>query len=154
MRFFYVIFFIVIFTSLSCSFLSEDDKNHNLNAVIDYTKVDVSPTFKNCKELTINKKNSCFSDELSKRVQASLVTYNFVTEQTINETVLIDLLIDNKGNFKLKKITTPVVIKNQLPKLDSILRSAIKKLPKIVPAFKRGIPVTTQYQLPLKVEVY
>ncbi len=154
MRFFYVIFFIVIFTSLSCGFLSEDDKDHNLNAVIDYTKVDVSPTFKNCKNLSIKKNSVCFSEEIHKRMQASLTTYNFVTEQTINETVLIDLLIDNKGKFRLKKITASIAIKNQLPKLDSVLRSAIKKLPRITPAFKRGIPVTTQYQLPLKVEVY
>ncbi len=153
MRFFYVIFFIVIFTSLSCSFLSEDDKNQNLNAIVDYTKVDVSPTFKNCKNLSIKKNSVCFSEEIHKRIKASLRTYNFVTEQAINEVVLIDLLIDNKGNFKLKKITASVVIKNQLPKLESVLRSAIKKLPRITPAFKRGIPVTTQYQLPLKVEV-
>ena len=153
MRFFYVIFFIVIFTSLSCSFLSEDDKNQNLNAIVDYTKVDVSPTIKICKNLQLKKNSVCFSEEIHKRIKASLRTYNFVTEQAINEVVLIDLLIDNKGNFKLKKITASVVIKNQLPKLESVLRSAIKKLPRITPAFKRGIPVTTQYQLPLKVEV-
>lgn len=139
---------------MSCGFLSEDDKNHNLNTVIDYTQVDVSPTFKNCKNLSIRENGACFSEEIHKRMQASLITYNFVTEQTINETVLIDLLIDNKGNFRLKKITASIAIKNQLPKLDSVLRSAIKKLPRITPAFKRGIPVTTQYQLPLKVEVY
>lgn len=154
MRFFYGVCFIVIFTSLSCGFLSEDDKNHNLNAVIDYTKVDVSPTFKNCKNLSIKKNSVCFSEEINKRMQASLITYNFVTEQAINETVLIDLLIDNRGSFRLKKITASIAIKNQLPKLDSVLGSAIKKLPIITPAFKRGIPVTTQYQLPLKVEVY
>lgn len=151
MRFFYVIFFIVIFTSLSCGFLSEDDKNHNLNTVIDYTKVDVSPTFKNCKNLSIKKNSVCFSEEINKRIQATLITYNFVAEEDISEVILIDLLIDNKGNFRLKKITASIAIKNQFPKLDSAIRNAIKKLPRITPAFKRGVPVITQYQLPIKI---
>ncbi|WBX70776.1 hypothetical protein [Tenacibaculum retecalamus] len=98
------------------------------------------------------KKNSvCFSEEINKRIQATLITYNFVAEEDISEVILIDLLIDNKGNFRLKKITASIAIKNQFPKLDSAIRNAIKKLPRITPAFKRGVPVITQYQLPIKI---
>ncbi len=153
MRFGCVAFFVVIFSCFSCSFFSKEHKNHKIDTVIDYSKVDISPTFKNCKELSIAAKTTCFRKEINKRIQASLVEYNFITEEVIDETILIDLLIDNKGKFKLKKIIASNKIKNQLPKLDSVLRSSIHKLPKITPAFKRGIPVVTQYQLPIKIAV-
>ena len=69
------------------------------------------------------------------------------------EIVLIDLLISNKGIFKLKKINSSSKIKKMLPKLDSILRRTITKLPKVTPAKKRGIPVAIQYQLPITIKI-
>ena len=67
--------------------------------------------------------------------------------------ILIDLLIDAEGRFKLKKITASNKINKQLPQLDSVLKSVIKKLPIIIPAFKRGMPVVSQYQLPIKIAI-
>jgi hypothetical protein len=153
MRFLFVIFLLVVFSCLSCDSFSKENKIHKIDAVIDYSKVDVSPSFKKCENLSIKDKKVCFIEEISHRIQFSLVIHNFTTKEFISETVLIDLLIDASGIFKLKKITASNKINNQLPKLDSILRSAINNLPKITPAFKEGIPVTVQYKLPVKITI-
>ena len=141
----------MIFSCLSCGYFSKENKNQKIDAVIDYSKVDVSPSFKKSKNFPVKVKESCFREEINSRMQSSLIAYNFTAKEFINETILIDLLIDANGRFKLKKITKPNRINDQLPKLDSILKSTIMKLPKIAPAFKEGIPVVTQYQLPIRV---
>ncbi|CAM1369132.1 conserved protein of unknown function [Tenacibaculum soleae] len=153
MRFYDVVFVIMLFLFLSCDSFSKKTKKNNFNSVIDFTKVDISPTFKICNQLPINEKKVCFYEEVTKRIQNSIATYKFITKETINETILIDLLVDKSGIFKLKEIKSSKKVMQQFPKLDSLLKNAINKLPQITPAFKKGIPVTTQYRLPLRVEV-
>ncbi|WBX76211.1 hypothetical protein PG911_16535 [Tenacibaculum ovolyticum] len=153
MRCCYVTFLIISLLFLSCDSFFKEPKKHVVNTVIDYSKVDVSPSFKICKDLPVKEKATCFRKEINKRVQESLIMHNFRTEEFINETILIDLLINVEGRFKLKKITASNKINKQLPQLDSVLKNVIKKLPIIIPAFKRGIPVVSQYQLPIKIAI-
>ena len=153
MRFYDVVFVIMLFLFLSCDSFSKKTTKNNFNSIIDFTKVDISPTFKICNQLPISEKKACFYEEVTKRIQNSIVTYKFITNETINETILIDLLIDKNGVFKLKEIKSSKKVMQQFPILDSLLKNAINKLPQIRPAFKKGIPVTTQYRLPLRVEV-
>ncbi len=44
-------------------------------------------------------------------------------------------------------------IKIKLPKLDSVLRVSVDKIPNVYAAIKRGIPVTTKYRLPIKIQI-
>ncbi|PKH50371.1 hypothetical protein CXF68_06500 [Tenacibaculum sp. Bg11-29] len=153
MRYCYVAFLIISLLFLSCDSFFKEPKKNEVNTVVDYSKVDISPSFKKCKDLPVKAKKTCFRKEINKRIQESLVAHNFRTEEFINETILIDLLIDAEGSFKLKKITASNKINKQLPQLDSVLKNVIQKLPIIIPAFKRGIPVISQYQLPIKIAI-
>ncbi|MDO6813655.1 hypothetical protein [Tenacibaculum soleae] len=153
MRFYDVVFVIMLFLFLSCDSFSKKTTKNNFNSIIDFTKVDISPTFKICNQLPISEKKACFYEEVTKRIQNSIATYKFITKETINETILIDLLVDKRGIFKLEEIKYSKKVIQQFPKLDSVLRASIMKLPQITPAYKRGIPVATQYRLPLRVEV-
>ena len=58
-----------------------------------------------------------------------------------------------KGEFVFKNMIASEELMENLPSLDSILELCIEKLPKVIPATKRGIPVTTQYQLPIKISL-
>jgi hypothetical protein len=40
-----------------------------------------------------------------------------------------------------------------LPQLAAILKLSLDTIPSIYPAIKRGIPVTTKYRLPIKIEL-
>lgn len=154
MNFRLLVFFIIIASSISCDFtsVSKSKKSQAIDTIVDFTRVDVSPAFVKCQKLMDDAKTNCFREEIHNRIASSLQQYPFVTEKGIREEVIINVLIDAKGNFKLKNITTSSNIDEQLPTLDSIIKNAITSLPKIQPAIKRGIPVATQYQLPIKVE--
>ena len=148
----YAVFLLLLITS--CDFLSPP-KQGNLQAydtIVDFTKVDVSPAFNRCRSLSEEEKSKCFREEIHERFTNSLQEYLFVIQEGIEEEVLIDLLINAEGKFILKNITASKDVNQQLPELDSILKSTIEKLPQIQPATKRGIPVATQYHLPLKIQ--
>jgi hypothetical protein len=63
------------------------------------------------------------------------------------------LLINSKGKIILETIESSQNMKIQLPKLDSILRLSIARVPNMYPAIKRGIPVTTKYRLPILIQL-
>jgi hypothetical protein len=63
-------------------------------------------------------------------------------------------LIDKDGKFTLKNIESTPELKEVLVHLDSLVRLSLQSLPIVFPAIKRGIPVSTQYQLPIKIRVH
>lgn len=153
MRFCYFLFFLLIITCSSCNYLSVEKKTkpQDFDTVIDFTRVDVSPSFNNCKKLLDTAKTNCFRNEIQKRIAMNLKQHHFATEYFIDETIRLDVLIDDKGKVKFLKTSSSKKIKLQLPKLDSLLQQSISNLPIISPAIKRGIPVATQYQLPIRI---
>ena len=153
MRFLYPVFFFLLFICTSCDYFANKSKieNQAIDTIIDFTRVDVSPSFDNCKNLLDDAKTNCFRNEIQKRIAESLKQHHFVTPDSVDGIVLIEVVIDNKGKFKFLKLIASDKIKFQLPKLDSLLQKSIKDLPRISPGVKRGIPVNTQYQLPVRI---
>ena len=70
----------------------------------------------------------------------------------MNDTILVRLKIDNKGKSILTNIRSTDFIKQEIPKLDSLINSGIKNLPLLKPAIKRGMPVATEFTLPIVVK--
>ena len=66
------------------------------------------------------------------------------------DTVSFLVTVSNKSKLQFK---TEMVNEKLLPKwmLDSIMLKNSKQFSKIQPASKRGVPVTTQFQLNLKI---
>ncbi|KGL58526.1 hypothetical protein PHEL85_2790 [Polaribacter sp. Hel1_85] len=77
----------------------------------------------------------------------------FTIKDSIDEIIYVDLLINSKGIFILDSIQSSNNIKKELPQLDSLLKVSVQNLPQIFPANKRGIPVTTKYQLPIRIQL-
>ncbi len=154
MNFRHHVFIISMLFFASCNFFSRSETNklQAVDTVVNFTKVDASPAFEKCKNRIDEARTNCFRKEMYVRVANSLQEYSFITEKKIDEEVFVDVLINNEGSFVLKNITASKSVTEQLPKLDSIIKSTIAKLPQIQPAIKRGIPVATQYQLPLKIK--
>ena len=149
----YLLFFLILFSS--CQFFTVDKtiNAQKLDSIVDFSKVDVSPSFANCDEfIDKQKKTACFRVTIQKMVAANLGKHKIEINNTINETVLVNLVIDVQGSIKLKSIESTKNLKKEIPKLDSILQLSLQKLPKLHPAIKRGIPVTTQYQLPILIK--
>lgn len=125
-----------------------------LDTIVDVTTVDLYPSFPVCDSLVDKaKKADCFRITIHQKIREELLQHNFDAKDSINETILVDILVNANGEIVFESLQTSEAVEEQLPELDSLIRVSIENLPKIIAANKRGIPVTTKYQLPIKIKV-
>jgi hypothetical protein len=148
------IFIVVVSCCVSCNYFSNDANNttSKLDTVVDFTTVDVSPSFKECEQLLDDEKTECFRTTIRQHFTDGLYQNEFSSEEDIDETIVLVLRISEKGKMKLKKIESSSEIQNKLPELKSLLNKIVRDIPDLYPATKRGIPVTTEYQLPIEIQ--
>ena len=70
----------------------------------------------------------------------------------LNETLVLDFLVDEKGKLDLTSMKIDSLLKVQIPLLAANIIEGIKTLQPIAPAYKRGIPVKTTFKLPLVIK--
>ena len=138
----------------SCNYFSKNNsKNQKLENKIDFNSVDLSPTFLSCENFEGIKRAECFRKEIWKRISKAVNEPDFIVNDEIEETIIVHLMIYKTGEIKLKRIQSSKNITDKLPLLDSVLKASIKKLPKVKPAIKKNLSVTTQYKLPIKISI-
>jgi len=138
----------------ACEEKSEKSKfqNSSFHTVVNFSTVDTSPVFKNCEKLLDDEKTECFRLTMQEKFVEVLSEKSFVTKESIEETITVILLITKDGKVKMKAIESSEIIQNQLPELSTIIEDIIATMPKLYPATKRGIPVATEYQLPINIQ--
>ena len=125
-----------------------------LDTIVNFSSVDTSPSFKVCDSIIDKqKKTNCFRTTIHQKIGAELQKHQFVIRDSISEIVYVDLLINSKGKIVLEAMASSEEIRIQLPELDSVLRISVDKIPNVYAAIKRGIPVTTKYRLPIKIQI-
>ena len=69
----------------------------------------------------------------------------------INDTLIISLLINEKGKISLIGIKNEDKLVNKIPELKTLIGNSLEKIPSIYPATKTnmGIPVSSKFSLPL-----
>jgi hypothetical protein len=153
--------FVRVFTFLLCIIFctscdkfsfSKNKDLQNIDTIVDFTSVDFSPSFKIC-DAIIDKEQmvTCFRNTIHQKIGEELKKHYLTVKDSIDEVIYVDVLINSKGEIIFDETATSENIKQQLPRLDSILKESVKNLPKIHPAIKRGIPVTTKYRLPIRI---
>ncbi|WP_296638298.1 hypothetical protein [Polaribacter sp.] len=154
MRVFIFLIFLFFITSCNKIALTSDSNIKGLDTIVDFTSVDTYPSFTNCDSIIqkINKQN-CFRTSIYTKIGEELKKHTFIIKDSINETVLVDLLIDKNGVINYQSLQASNLLKKELPKFDSLVQASVNKLSKVYPAIKRGIPVTTRYQLPIKIQL-
>ncbi len=155
----YLIIFSLLLCVTSCDYfdkkkvtsqeiLKEDLQTFNWNEVDEY------PTFSSCDSSTTKaQRKACFESTLTRHITQELVQEKIVVTQDINDTIIINFLISEKGILSVLDINNHEHITSQIPEIDSLLRQSLKGLPQILPAFKRGQPVKTEFKLPVVVMV-
>jgi len=145
--------------TISCDFISPNKttlRNTTLaDLEIDFSDVDVYPLFMDCNNCdTSDKQNLCFEMELIRRLQ-KLTSKNVLDASgQVNDTVMVDILVNTEGKISIVKIYKNDIIAKQIPELDSLLYKSIASLPAAVqPSLKRGIPVNSMFKLPILVSV-
>ena len=143
---------------VSCQFFetekisSETFYEEELKA-INWEDVDQYPAFSVCEEFTEKKdQKHCFETTLSRFVYQTIGSKNIVTGKDINSTVLLTFNISNSGEISNLNIEMDTVIEKEIPLLRQWLAECIDSLPQVAPAYKRGIPVNTNFTLPLVIK--
>ena len=116
---------------------------------INWNEVDEFPSVTNCDSLADKEqKKQCFFDYVSQLIQQKLnadtLPVLYPKRDTID--VIITVMPDATMQFEPQLKDSLMYDRN---KVDSILRTRLIDFPKINPALKRGIPVKTQFVLPV-----
>lgn len=147
-----LVFVFCVFILVSCEFfqmkkLSNEDI---LDTIVDYNSVDVFPLFPTCETIAAQEKQRiCSQIKLSEHIYASLTSFQITTSKKLNDTIYVKLLIDKIGVVSLVEISATELLKSQIPTLDSLIQKGVLNLPKLKPAIKRGILVSTEFTLPI-----
>ncbi len=154
----WLLFFIVVAIT-SCQFSdkkvqSEDELLQKELKKIDWKKVDAFPTIDACEAISDEtQRRQCFFEYLTQTIQEKLnidtlaVLYPEIDTIAVKVTVFPDATIKFEPQFPKDSVAYDKV------KIDSILHNRLVDFPKINPAIKRGVPVKTQFILPVILNV-
>ncbi|MDP4600227.1 MAG: hypothetical protein NWS84_03695 [Polaribacter sp.] len=153
LRVFSFLILVIFCTSCDKFLFSKKNQLPDLDTIINFNEVDFSPSFAVCDSLVEkDAKSACFRTNIHQKIGEELQKKVLTIKDSVDEIVIVHLLIDAKGILKLEQIEASEVIMEQLPTLDSLLAISIQNISKIYPAIKRGIPVKTKYILPIRVQ--
>lgn len=153
MRFIILYFFLIsIFSCNDVSFFKKE-KSTAIDTVVDFSSVDSCPSFNNCVDLIEKEEKAfCFRETIYMKIGRELDKTKLESNDSIHEKITMQLRVNSKGTFSIDTIIYSKKIKLIFPELDSLLHQSILALPKVFPATKRGIPVTTVYKLPIEIK--
>ncbi len=150
-----VLFLLLILLTNSCGYfetekISTETFYQEELETIDWKEVDQYPAFLNCEKLTEKpSQKTCFENTLSTHLRESFSKHNATAIRDLNDTVKLAFSIDNKGKLKVRDIEMTASIRDAFPELNSWLLEGIDTLNAVAPAYKRGVPVATQFTLPI-----
>ena len=145
-------FFLLIFLIFGCK------ENYNLKkieispSITKWNVKDEPPSIKLCDEIGSElERDICFKKKLTRLIYDSIDFSEILVEKKLNDTLIISILINQRGKISLLKSFIPNKIENQIPKIDTIILKAINNLPKILPATKTniGVQVSASFELPI-----
>ena len=135
--------------------ISEEELLRQELKKINWTQVDEFPSVATCDSIRNSSvRKQCFFDFLTSTIQQKLdldtlsILYPQIDTIQVKVTVFPDSRLEFEPQFPSDSLAYDKI------KIDSILHARLTDFPKINPALKRGIPVKTQFVLPviLKVE--
>lgn len=120
---------------------------------IDWKDVDQYPAFTKCENFTEKtEQKSCFENALSSHLRQTFTNHNAIAVHDLNDTITVKFTISNTGKLSIINMQITETIKAEFPLLHNWLEESIDTLQPVAPAYKRGIPVATQFTLPIIVK--
>src|SRR5436190_19594248 len=160
MRKIVLILFPVLFLVHSCQFfdnkvpLKEELLKKELKQ-INWNEVDEFPSVSECENIEDKElRKQCFFEFLAQTIQDKLNVDTLASMYPELDTIEVKVTVFPNSTIRFEPQFAKDTQAYDTIKIDSILRARLVDLPKINPAIKRGIPVKTQFILPviLKVE--
>ncbi len=119
---------------------------------IDWKKVDELPSIATCDSLTDKQaRQQCFFDVLSATIQEKLNSDTLKAPHQATDTLMVLVTINPDATVEFEPQSIPDSTAYPI-NLDSILHARLDDFPKVKPAIKRGMPVKTQFTLPVVIQ--
>lgn len=154
LRFFTTLIIVLSFSS--CDYISFERKKNTqeLDTIVDKTTVDVFPSFPACDAIIDKeKKRNCFEETIHAEITQSLSEEEIKVKQSVDETVEVVIAISADHQLTLKSMKASESLVSMIPDIEQRITRSLTKLPKVRAAIKRGIPVTSEYKLPIRIKL-
>jgi hypothetical protein len=153
-------FFLVIILFNSCQYFdkqvpSEKELLQKELKAINWKEVDEYPSVVDCDKIEDKKqRQQCFFEILTQLIQEKLCNDTLAMLYPELDTIEVKVTIFPNASMQFEPQFPKDSVAYDTIKIDSILKARLVDFPKINPAIKRGVPVKTQFILPviLKVE--
>ena len=140
----------LIFLIIGCKYNPE--KSNYSPPDVNWTSSDEMPSFEVCNDLVNeSERKSCFNTKIINLIYSNLSFEKIRVNDKINDTLIISLLINEKGKISLIGIKNEDKLVNKIPELKTLIGNSLEKIPSLYPATKTnmGIPVSSKFSLPL-----
>lgn len=140
----------IIFLIIGCKYNPE--KSNYSPPDVNWTSSDEMPSFEVCNDLVNeSERKSCFNTKIINLIYSNLSFEKIRVNNKINDTLIISLLINEKGKLSLIGIKNEDKLVNKIPELKTLIGNSLEKIPSLYPATKTnmGIPVSSKFSLPL-----
>ena len=148
----------VIFIMSSCTYFetkkisSETFLEEELKS-INWKDVDQYPVFTNCEDISDKlTQKSCFESTLTTQIYQFINSKNIIANRDLNDTVNLDFLVTNTALISVTNIEMDSLLGAAFPQLEKWLLESIDSISVVAPAYKRGIPVNTEFSLPIVIK--
>lgn len=117
---------------------------------INWKEVDEFPSVADCEKIAEKKlRQQCFFEKMAQLIQEKLDVDSLAVLYPQLDTIQVKVTVFPNAAIKFEPQFPQDSIAYDTIKVDSILQSRLIDFPKINPAIKRGIPVKTQFILPV-----
>jgi len=117
---------------------------------INWKEVDEYPSFNDCEKLDgTAERKQCFFERLTTEIQDKLAVDTLSEMFPELDTIEVKVTVFPNATMKFEPQFPKDSVAYDTIKIDSILHSRLIDFPKVNPAIKRGIPVKTQFVLPV-----
>ena len=117
---------------------------------INWKQVDEYPSVSNCEKIADKKlRKQCFFEVMSQLIQQKLDIDTLSIMYPELDTIEVKVTVFPNATMKFEPQFPKDSVAYDTIKIDSILHARLVDFPKINPAIKRGIPVKTQFILPV-----
>lgn len=117
---------------------------------INWKEVDEYPSVADCEKLTdVEQQKQCFFEFLASEIQQKLAVDTLAIMFPQLDTIEVKVTVFPNATMTFEPQFPKDSVAYDTIKIDSILHARLIDFPKVNPAIKRGIPVKTQFVLPV-----
>ncbi|MAZ71849.1 MAG: hypothetical protein CMC70_01760 [Flavobacteriaceae bacterium] len=151
------VYLLLVLGCTSCQFfetekISSETFYESALKTIDWKNVDRYPAFATCDTLSEKlQQKICFEGELAYQIQQGMIAQKVTALHDVNDTIVLSFAISENAQISILHMQIDSLLQREFPHLKDSLTYSIDALQLVAPAYKRGIPVKTQFTLPIVV---